>query len=619
MNHWNPKKGDSPPFHTLILRVGVTGHRPDNLKDMNHEELDKKLVQVFTELKTYVEGISKKDFATIETDLFYVISPLAEGADQIVASAAMKCNYVLQSPLPFFKPEDLNDAEQIYGENIREAEAILELDGSHESEESKDQAYEAAGRMVLRHSDVLIAVWDRNNARGIGGTGQIVEEAESLRIPIIRIDPKSGHEISFYRRKTEQELHKTDPKNQGNYKDASFDEIKDVLAQKLLFHQKHHTESKHSESAELKDQYFKEKIPARNFAIVWKVLHKLLARDKKIGTPSKEPTNWTDGIKPGSQLFQVIENIESKLRPHYEYADALARRYANLYNSGFVWNYLMSASAVAFAFLAFVLHIEAFGYAELFAISSIIAVYSFDSKRRWYDRRIDYRLLAELVRQTRYLATLGRIPPLTPPGPLHMDYGDPSSTWVYWHFQGIIKSIGLPKAKLTPNYLKDVAHLIQLEAEQQSDYHHRRAIENHNLEHRLHKLAKGLFIIAAASCGIHVLMELPFIHHNPWMRAYLNDLPGINTILAAVSIICPAFGAAFAGIRSQGEFQRVGRHNAAMKDYLKEKSEELKKIQRTPNLDSATLARIVDDIAEKLIDEVLDWRIVFHKRPIELA
>ena len=429
-------------------------------------------------------------------------------------------------------------------------------------------------------------------------------------------------EAWLYRRKSEKELHKTDPKGQNrSHKDAPFEEIEDVLTKKLMFPVEEHLHQtkEHEEPQGLKKEYFGEKIPRWNFAFLWKLFHKLFAHDTKLGPPPASLKNWTDGIKPGSQLFQVVENIESNIRHHYEYADALARRNANLYNSGFLWNYFMSACAVTLAFLGFGLHVHGLGSIELIAIGSIIVVYSLDSKHRWYDRRIDYRLLAELIRQTRFLAALGRIPPLSPPGPLHKDYGDPSSTWVYWHFQGIVKNIGLPKAKLTPNYLKDVAHLIQLETEQQAEYHHRRSTENQNMNHRLHRAAIIFFMFAAISCGLHVLKELPWLEHNAFIRPYLNDFPQFDFVLSLLSIVFPAFGAAFAGIRSQGEFQRVGRHNAAMEDYLKEKSEELKKIQRSSSLDSATLARIVDDIAEKLIDEVLDWRIVFHKRPIELA
>lgn len=45
-------------------------------------------------------------------------------------------------------------------------------------------AYEAAGRYVLEHSDVLLAVWNCHGAKGQGGTGEIVAEARRRRMPV---------------------------------------------------------------------------------------------------------------------------------------------------------------------------------------------------------------------------------------------------------------------------------------------------------------------------------------------------------------------------------------------------------------------------------------------------
>jgi hypothetical protein len=190
---------------------------------------------------------------------------------------------------------------------------------------------------------------------------------------------------------------------------------------------------------------------------------------------------------------------------------------------------------------------------------------------------------------------------------------------VHWHFSGVSKHIGLPNTKLSQDYLKAVAGLIQQETKSQADYHFRRAISNEHIHHRLHLLAFGMFILAALGCGLHVIKDLPFIYSNAAIRPFLNDYPQLGTVFSLLSIVCPAFGAAFAGILSQGEFERVGRHNAAMADYLEEKYVDLENFRNKSNVDSASLAQIVDDISEKMIDEILDWRIVFHKRPIELA
>ena len=334
---------------------------------------------------------------------------------------------------------------------------------------------------------------------------------------------------------------------------------------------------------------------------------------------------WTDfSLETRTAIKEVVERIEKKIRTQYEYADELANRYSNLYYKGFKWNYLMSGFAVMFAFLIFGFenHSEkwahVFSFAELLTLLSIIFVYIFDKKGKWYDRRIDYRLLAEMIRQTRFLATLGRIPPISAPQTIHTHYGDPSGSWVHWHYLAVVKQLGMPHTKLTSEYLRAVARLIKSETDEQADYHDRKSSQNSKIDHRLHLAAVCLFFIAFLACIFHLIFpKLELIpHFGHTLQQFEEILKGGLSFLAIVS---PAFGAAFAGIRSQGEYERVARHSAAMADYLKEKSEQLDKLQHDTHLNSRSLAKVVDDIAEKRIEEVLDWRIVFHKRPIELA
>src|SRR5205085_2201316 len=53
--------------------------------------------------------------------------------------------------------------------------------------DARRQAYFNAGRYVVDHCDVLIAIWDGKEARGKGGTAVIVDYARSCGRPLIRI------------------------------------------------------------------------------------------------------------------------------------------------------------------------------------------------------------------------------------------------------------------------------------------------------------------------------------------------------------------------------------------------------------------------------------------------
>ena len=49
---------------------------------------------------------------------------------------------------------------------------------------TRDLAYEAAGDYILNNSDVVITIWDGENAQGRGGTGDIVARARSRGLPV---------------------------------------------------------------------------------------------------------------------------------------------------------------------------------------------------------------------------------------------------------------------------------------------------------------------------------------------------------------------------------------------------------------------------------------------------
>ena len=55
------------------------------------------------------------------------------------------------------------------------------------------ECYYDAGVQVMEASDLFLAVWDRQPARGLGGTAEMVEQAEKLRLPTILCDPLTGH------------------------------------------------------------------------------------------------------------------------------------------------------------------------------------------------------------------------------------------------------------------------------------------------------------------------------------------------------------------------------------------------------------------------------------------
>jgi hypothetical protein len=586
----------SPPYARLALRIGVTGHRPNNLKSAKSGLLHRQIHAVLEYLRAATFQLHKKEHSGYRSDppVLRVISPLAEGSDRLVAEVAKASAYEfeLQCPLPFAIAEyesdfQADESRAEFRKLLSMATAVLELDGSHETTERRDQSYEAVGRMVLNQSDVVIAIWDGEKTDLRGGTSQIMDEASRLGIPLIWIDSKTPHAISL---KLEQDEDWLDWKNGAA---RLFDKLENLLMQPP---QPVPKESKKIKP-DLRKAYFKEPRRRWKSVFLWKLFRDVMVFRLHVAR-----------VEPGSpaRLPQAMhDQIESALGLHFAWADQLANYYADVYRSAFVFNYLMSACAVLFAFLGYVLHENqpAFNIAEVLIILAIIVVTLFGTKRRWHERWIDYRLLAEQLRQARFLMALGRVSVSVPRLPAHISYGDPRHSWMYWHLRALLREAGMITARFDARYLETVKDSLNENGiKAQIRYHEPNAERLEKVNHRLHHLGIILFLSAFIAAFLHF-----FIHeeeHRP--------------VLTLITIVGPAFGAALAAIRSQGEFDRLTKRSQAMTAQLKRVSHQLDRLTLDDgDLSSLKLSEIAINGAQLMVDEVLDWRIVFQERPLD--
>ena len=174
------------------LRLGVAGHRA-----LAQPEAVEKAV---TDLVAQVERMLRpRDHVNLE---WTVVSPLAMGADQIVARAVLEktpSRLEVITPFPvaeyrrdFTGKESLDDFERL----LRRAapDALMELfpnadPQSFRTPEDRGRAYLRAGRRVVDSCEILIVVWDGQDALGKGGTGDVVRYALSQGRVVLRIDP----------------------------------------------------------------------------------------------------------------------------------------------------------------------------------------------------------------------------------------------------------------------------------------------------------------------------------------------------------------------------------------------------------------------------------------------
>jgi hypothetical protein len=192
---------ESTPYH---VRIGVTGHR--KLDDPAAvEALVKKAINV--EIEGLLTKNARREMECAQSAekaavTFSVLSSLAEGADRVVARVVLSYpDAHLDAVLPITLEDYLEDfateeSRKEFAELfIRCSEPVLlrtrnirdERSDANGRAELRKDAYARAGRYVVDHCDVLVAIWDGEPSRDRGGTGEIVQYALEQKRPILRV------------------------------------------------------------------------------------------------------------------------------------------------------------------------------------------------------------------------------------------------------------------------------------------------------------------------------------------------------------------------------------------------------------------------------------------------
>ncbi|HVR99516.1 MAG TPA: hypothetical protein VMW27_23030 [Thermoanaerobaculia bacterium] len=115
------------------------------------------------------------------------LASLAVGADQIFTELLRErgISYLVVIPSQGYEGTFEEDEVERYRSLLASAAGVVSLP----FEAPGEAAYFAAGREVVERSELLFAVWDGQKAKGLGGTGDVVEYALSLGRKVVHIDP----------------------------------------------------------------------------------------------------------------------------------------------------------------------------------------------------------------------------------------------------------------------------------------------------------------------------------------------------------------------------------------------------------------------------------------------
>ncbi len=617
----------SPPKPVMTLRVGVTGHRQarlpadqfDRISDQIQMILDLAAKGLATAYAQYTD-----DYADDARQLFFV-SALADGADTLAAKRAIDAGWRLLAPLPFsrasyardFSTEDREQFEAL----LNEADAVAELDGLRMTPADEERAYLQAGLVTVDQSDIVIAVWDGKGARGVGGTAMIKDEALSLGKPVIWVNAAADKPPVFLA--AEKIEGPASP-------EAVHAAIEAVVAPPPSSEIEHAFSGEKTHALAAYRTFASETAHRFNYGSFFQFWEKLFAGKWPFSVRLTCPTP-TEEIFDASQstLAQKLQSsnhdqhIFNKLIiPRFAWADHLAVHYGNLYRSSYFFNYLFAAVAVFLALFDLVAGGLGFGSktlwigSEVAIIVMILIVTTAGKRGRWHEKWIDYRQLAEELRQYRlYYLTLGR----DAGSDLSKGEGGEAASWVDWYFAATCREAGMTSGVFDAASIRRTADtVLKEEITPQIAYHEKKAGTLHILEHRLHHLGEYAFGATLLVClfylGLVVLAgKEPGLA--TWAYETKNGAKGVVTMMTG---FLPALGAAFFGVRVQGEFGSTAERSHATAAQLKTLAEKFEALSaaQTPRLEVLRLR--VEETARAMLMENMDWRMLYISKPLNL-
>ena len=639
-----PADPGHPSRAPIAFRVGVVGHRPDRLPadaaglDAVRERITQVLAAVAGAVEAFRTGDPDAAFYTDAAPVLTANSPLAEGADRLFAEEALRLGYDLYCIMPFpqadfeadfrspeaFEPQSLarfHDLLARAGPGLR----TLELDGDPTR---RSEAYQAAGRVVLNQSDLLIVVWDGGASKGIGGTLDTLREAIAFEVPALWIDTKAPFIWKLLR--SQDDLDSLGPEEARPADAALADAREDNHALHAAVSAVVHEELRvpRADGAAARPSqlgaYLRERQARHNPAFAWKLFRDLLGegvlrppplrvRDYLEQIKADWPTRDDAGESGVPLTGESVSWINGALRPHYAWSDKLADRYADAHRSGFLWSSLLAVTAVFIALLPMAAGWRtgrpatlATAIVEAVVLVFMVGLPLLARRRRWHQRWMEYRVLAEMIRELKILATLGGGRPL-PRTPAHLaNYGDPTQSWMYWQVRAIGRATAAPSAKIDGRYLIEQAEDLFEFLAGQVGFHHLNCERLERIHRRLHQSTLGLFCLSIV--GVLLNWFLPAA-----MGA--SEPAWISRWLILISAVFPALGAALASIDNQGEFARLQRRSRAMAERFADVRLRIATLRHSPRLSLDALADLASRTATMMIDENVDWRIVVLDLP----
>lgn len=588
--------------NSQVLSLVVAGHRPDRLPQGEARE---GLVNDLENLLTLLSLTAKSENAVLR-----VLTGTSEGIDDEAARISKNLEISLHL-LSSGNPETLSGSRMY-------AERAVWL-GANDLAAPSGNAVAIRDEVALAFGDLLLVVWDGDTPQGLsGGTVRLALAAALAMKPVVWLDTDGTVRLLERTRLNGQTLHKLSGPNpeiawlRDCFSGPLQGELLQVgIAANLRLTLDPSSAAGDREKHRLAD--YQVNLATPNKAVWAGQLHEALiallcgnwARLRRQFSPSVPHAYF--GEKETEKKLGRLLLPTTILDSRFEYFDVQATMAAG-WHRDVNWLIHFSSSLAVFAAVAGAIGLWVGGHsilwpvAELVVVSAVIGGVLLAKSRRWHERWVGYRFVAEQLRYMRIcLPILGVPAPFKAPawrviedesGSATLRLASPE-TWILQRTlaqQGV--PVGIDGKHLTgfsSSSSEEIAGYVHSVVKDQEDYHRRNHHKLHVAHMRLHMISSGLFVATALAVLAH------FALHADWLL--------IGTAFL------PALGGAIHGVSSKLEIARIAGQSAATEHRLSHLAKAIRSMGGHGGLETwLGLRQLVLEAARIMSDENAQWQ-----------
>lgn len=652
-----------PPKPSLAFRIGIVGHRWDRLGPTDRPEgaspaerqawlsecteLEQLLATTMTAILSQVASRvatvgsdAANGYAMDQSGRVALVSGMAEGADRVAARTALNLGLELWAVLPFRSDEYQKDFDGLWRAPswsrpgaadefmslMSRATATLVMDGNYRH---RTAAYEPLGRAVLANADLLVVLWDGDESRGVGGTADLVGEARRQEIPILRIDPANPRSCWL-----------EDPREPDRGLSVGLERLDRRLSDLLLPPELAGLASPgewNGREAFFREQAVRGRLYGKSYqavtaffgschswllqaftpsALAWvgmagRLFRASLPADYAGATMAEWRARWGADAET-----EIGRKTIAALAPIHGWLDHLARYYADRYRSAFTVVFSLAWIAAVAAVVGLVAAFRGsstehlWGWIEVSVMVGILGFTFWGGRRRFHEKWIGYRLLAEQIRHLTFLWPLGATS-MAARLPMRPSADDPRIQWNAWLYRAWVRQLGFSSGHMSEAHLQWCRRMLrEHEIPSQRAYHDRAAERYWHLSHAVHARTDALFGAAFVLAVVHLSeTAVRFIGGLIGLPADLGG-PAITVLL----VFLPARAAALHGWAGHADFRSAALRSAHIESRLDQLELE---IDTLAECTSRTLSQAGLDAAAAMEGELGAWRATSLSRPLQ--